>query len=157
VKVPKRIIRLRLTDTLGAAFIAAAGLLLVLNDARVVNAMNGSVERARESAAEVVSFPATGGGENGIDNVREAFTFASEQQAAETLSAERNQSTVALVILTAPLLLLGWVEAGSLLQPIHQISSAAQRIRHTNLRSTRITRTPDPAHHDSHGRRCHLR
>ncbi|WP_045745197.1 sensor histidine kinase [Actinoplanes rectilineatus] len=109
-------VRARLTLVYGGLFVVAGMVLLGVLYALLSNQKPGS-------AATMVqgSDPAPPGGDV-------LFRTIVEDTQATTLSTLLQQGGVALLVVSATTIALGWLIAGRLVQPLHQITATARRI-----------------------------
>jgi signal transduction histidine kinase len=142
-------VRLRLTLLFGGLFLVSGAALLGITYGLVSRATPGIVIRqsgGNSSAGGTAtaspdggSAPAIGGAEIGPGaDPSQQLQFIVAQTASGTGSAENDAlllySGVALAIMAAASVALGWFAAGRALRPLRRITAAAQRISATSLR-----------------------
>lgn len=126
---PRPTVRLRLTLLYGGLFIAASILLLALTYGLLGVAL-APLEPADLDDPEVQAGNQV---EEDDDTIEERLFEARNEERAEALSAVITQSLVALVFTSVGAMLVAWVVAGRVLQPIRQITAHARRASETTL------------------------
>jgi signal transduction histidine kinase len=121
--MPRRTVRLRLTLLYGLLFLASGAALLAITYGLVAS---------RLSANLVSQGPGRGITGSGPVTAPPAVGSMHAQQAAD-LHLLLIQSGIALAIMAAAALALGWLTAGRTLQPLRAITAAAHRISERNL------------------------
>ena len=139
-------VRLRLTLLFGGLFLVSGAALLAITYGLVSHATQGIVVQQSDglSSDGGASAGSPGGGPAGIIGAGQAgpgsqqLEFIAERSASGTGSAENDAlltySGVALAIMAAVAVALGWFAAGRALRPLRRITTAAQRISATSLR-----------------------
>lgn len=127
--LPRRTARLRLTLLYGALFLCSGVVLLAITYLlfqRAVDQERGPIPTSTRNLAS----PA-------IDKVQQTLDAAARAAAAAQATTNKHDllinSAIALAIVAALALLLGWFLAGRVLGPIRTITATAQRISATNL------------------------
>ncbi|WP_250035784.1 sensor histidine kinase [Paractinoplanes maris] len=110
-------VRGRLTLVYGGLFVLAGLVLLGTTAVLVSQRLPRVLARSEQSAP----LPGTGG------NVTETRQFF-EASANGAVSTLLSQGGIALLVVSAAAIALGWLIAGRMLQPLHQITAAARRI-----------------------------
>ncbi|WBB61404.1 ATP-binding protein [Streptomyces sp. WMMC500] len=128
---PRWTVRLRLTLLYGALFLASGAALLALTYALVARG-----DAAKGVLVTVGSEPAGGQGDPDIRHV------ANERHEA-ALQALLAQSGIALALMTAASVGLGWVMAGRVLRPVRVMAGRARRISEHNLHARLAVTGPD--------------
>lgn len=121
---PRRSIRLRLTLTYGALFLASGSALLAITYFLVAH-----FPMTVENQVQVA--PDTGPG-RGLDELP-PLTELADQQRDAYLDQLLVRSGIALAIMAVVAIGLGWLIAGRVLRPLRTITAATQRISATNL------------------------
>jgi signal transduction histidine kinase len=145
--VPRGGARLRLTALFGGLFLVSGAALLVVTYLLVDQATGpgGSVfarligAAARPSPGEQVSVSVGGSPQQ----ISAAQTAAVDRVVRAVLGELLTQSPIALVIVTAAAVALGWVAAGRILRPLATITAAAQQISASNLNERLSLQGPD--------------
>ena len=123
--LPRRTVRLRLTLLYGFLFLASGAALLAITYGLV---------SSRLSANLVTQLPARGGtAGSGPVTAPPAVTDSMRAQQAADLHQLLIQSGIALAIMAAAALTLGWLTAGRTLRPLRAITAATRRISDHNL------------------------
>jgi len=134
-------VQLRLTLLFGGLFLVSGAALLGITYGLVSHATQGIV--VQQSSGLSSDGEATGGGPAEIIGSAELdpaqqLQFVATRSASGTGSAENDAllmySGVALAIMAAASVALGWFAAGRALRPLRRITAAAQRISATSLR-----------------------
>jgi signal transduction histidine kinase len=120
--VKRLTIRTRLTLVYGGLFLLAGILLLAATYALVSRQLSGNV-----SLSEPDTVPNTSFGPADVDSRTEAF----EESRTDALAAVLTQGGIALAMVVAGSIAIGWLIAGRMLQPIDQMTRAARRIADT--------------------------
>jgi signal transduction histidine kinase len=120
LRPPRRTAQLRLTALYGGLFLVSGAALLAVNYVLF--------ERAAQSA----------GGPLPPDPTARRLAKLAAGAAADQLASDRHQllvnSAIALAIVAALAIVLGWIVAGRVLRPVRTISATARRISAANLR-----------------------
>jgi signal transduction histidine kinase len=137
---PRGTVRLRMTVLYGGLFLLSGAALLAIASGLVVGSSSQSV---RQAPAPGQAFPATGGQGS---PTQAALAHAQQQiHALQTALANQNAaragishelliaSLIALSIMVAFSVLLGWIFAGRSLRPLRLITATARRISEDNL------------------------
>jgi len=122
--LPRRTVRLRLTLLYGFLFLASGAALLAITYGLV---------SSRLSANLVTHGPRGGTAGSGPVTATPAVTDSMRAQQAADLHQLLIQSGIALAIMTAAALTLGWLTAGRTLRPLRAITAATRRISDHNL------------------------
>ncbi|HEX2047134.1 MAG TPA: ATP-binding protein [Acidimicrobiales bacterium] len=152
----KPTIRLRLTLVYGGMFLAAGAILLAVNYALVQRGLNrqtgpvgvvidpalgeplpGSIDFVRPAPAPGQIVTADG---QRLEQVLGAFEERLRDEALDQLVV---QSSLALGLMAVVSLGLGWVLAGRVLRPIHDMTAAARRLSESNLSERLALEGPD--------------
>jgi signal transduction histidine kinase len=162
-RLPRRTVRLRLTLLYGGLFLLSGAALLavtyVLVDHAtagfVFNGQNGTVGFSRPRGGSTpgthsgqIPTLQTSGGSGGL-TTRQLLAQARklEAQAIHQHAAELHQlllqSGIALAVMAAISIVLGWLVAGRVLRPLRTITTAAQHISATSLQERLALRGPD--------------
>jgi signal transduction histidine kinase len=155
LRPPRRTVRLKLTMLYGALFLicGAAPLgvtyFLVAKRLPVVETSSGQVTVSGMSSSSEVCFAARAGG-GGASTLPDIGALPPNGCAA-LLSAQRSDeldqllidSGIALAIMAAASIGLGWLVAGRVLQPLRTITTAARRISASNLHQRLALDGPD--------------
>jgi signal transduction histidine kinase len=123
--------RLRLTLIYAASFVLAGGLLLTFNYVLMQQRFEhtNSAEHARADATPLTSPKAL----PEQTHLRPALEQNSREIRAEALRQLRVQSGIALAAMAALSAGLGWLMAGRVLKPLHQITATARRMSESRL------------------------
>lgn len=145
--LPARTIRLRLTLWYGGFFLLAGALLIGLNFVVVNQSFHASRDDFRASLAErlgvspdelrpgpLVPFESTRGDLGAGLPVAAVVEGVRAQVRRDALERLAVQSAVALAVMAVASMGLGWVVAGRMLRPLHDISATVRRISGRNLR-----------------------
>jgi signal transduction histidine kinase len=152
-RLPRRTVRLKLTMLYGALFLVSGAVLLAvtyflvartLPAVATISAHSGSaggvssqqvcfVEGSGSAGAGLPTLPSYGSG---------CAILASQYQSDE-LRRLLTDSAIALAIMAAASIGLGWLVAGRVLQPLRTITTAARRISASNLDQRLALRGPD--------------
>jgi signal transduction histidine kinase len=164
LRLPRRTVRLKLTLLYGALFLVCGAALLAVVYFLVAQRLpvqlkaSGTATTVAGSAHGVVcyatQFVGTGGGAAGDGAGLGSPTSglpSSLSGCASLLNAYRNDemdqllvdSGIALAIMAAASMGLGWLVAGRVLQPLRTITTAARRISASNLHQRLILNGPD--------------
>ena len=142
-------VRLRLTLLYGSLFLLAGVALLALNYTLVRQALPERSEARRSPLLEEIGliFEARRTGPDAgpfpieifetVDGrqLPEIFAAFEEDVQEETLDQLVTQSVVTLVATGGAAVLLGWIVAGRVMQPVHQITETARSASQSNLRA----------------------
>jgi signal transduction histidine kinase len=156
---PRPTIRLKLTLWYGGMFLLAGALLLTLTYVLVRQGFQPAPQRVREDVAQRLHIPANQlePGSRGLLQYLQPDTglpadisvgrLINEIQ-AEQMQQQLNDliiwSGVALAIMAVVSLGLGWVVAGRLLRPVHELTGLARRLSESTLHERiRLQRPPD--------------
>jgi signal transduction histidine kinase len=164
MRVPQRTIRLRLTAVYGGLFVACGTGLLATTYLLVLHATAGTYTyTGKDGRTTGVSVTTTGHGPADSGTVPRVHTDGTgkalspaqaealaqqmqrlaEQQHAHEMHQLLIQSGIALAIMTAVSVLLGWLVAGRVLRPLRTITAAATSISATNLHERLALAGPD--------------
>lgn len=153
-------IRLKLTLWYGGMFLLAGGLLITLTYVLVREGFEPSPRSVRETVAERLNIPpeALEGGQRGSSPfyypgsnerpdgmlVGRLISEIQEEQMQQQLTQLLVWSLIALGIMAVLSLGLGWVLAGRLLRPVHDLTDLARRLSDSTLHERiRLQRRPD--------------
>lgn len=126
-------VRLRLTLVYGGLFLVAGALLLAVNYLLVRNSLDRDPVFRVEAPAElpdVIARPLPGPLIEGVPVALEEFERKVRDTTLRTLLLQSGQ---ALVLMAVASIGLGWVVAGRVLTPIHQMTAKARRMSEQNL------------------------
>jgi signal transduction histidine kinase len=159
VRLPRPTIRLKLTLWYGGMFLLAGALLLTLTYVLVQQGFEPAPQKVREVVAERLNiplkqiepgsqghfqFPRPGFGSPGDVTVGRLIREIQAEQIQQQLSDLITWSGVALAIMAVVSLGLGWVVAGRLLRPVHELTGLARRLSESTLHERiRLQRPPD--------------
>jgi signal transduction histidine kinase len=144
VRLPGRTVRTRLTILYGILFVFSGALLLTI-------ASGVAVGRSSSEVASPVPNSATGSALGQADaRIRQLQAQIGQLQSQAATQPNQNQlshvllisSLIALAIMTAVSVLLGWLVAGRALRPVREMTAAAQRISEHNLDERLAVRGP---------------
>jgi signal transduction histidine kinase len=136
LRLPGRTVRVRLTALYGILFVVSGALLLTISSGVAVH-----------SSSAAVSSPALARGNGGLSLAQaqarvhqlQAQVSRLQSQAGAQPAQQDLQHTlvtaalIALAIMTAVSVLLGWLVAGRALRPVREMTAAARRISEDNL------------------------
>jgi signal transduction histidine kinase len=136
LRLPGRTVRVRLTVLYGILFVVSGALLLTISSGVAVH-----------SSSTAVANPGIAGGNGGLSRSQaQARLHQLQDQVNQLQSQAANQggqqdlqhtlvtaALIALAIMTAVSVLLGWLVAGRALRPVREMTAAAQRISEDNL------------------------
>jgi signal transduction histidine kinase len=167
-RLPRHTVRLRLTITYGALFLASGAALLGITYALVQHATGDPVcvtsktshsgtiacqtripdnlqagpGQAQIMGGSAASAPAPLTEQQVRAQARQLQLQASHQRAAE-LNALLEQSGIALALMAILSIVLGWIVAGRVLRPLRTITSTARRLSASNLHERLALNGPD--------------
>jgi signal transduction histidine kinase len=156
---PRPTIRLKLTLWYGGMFLLAGALLLTLTYVLVRQGFQPAPQKVREIVAQKLNIPLNQlepGSQGHVEFLQPGFgppggltmgRLIHEIQ-AEQMQQQLNDliswSGVALAIMAVVSLGLGWVVAGRLLRPVHELTGLARRLSESTLHERiRLQRPPD--------------
>ena len=146
--LPRPTIRLKLTLWYGGMFLLAGALLLTLTYVLVRQGFQPAPHKVREIVAQRLhiplnqlepgsrgffQFPRPGTGSVGGVNVGRLIREIQAEQMQQQLNDLITWSGVALAIMAVVSLGLGWVVAGRLLRPVHELTGLARRLSESTL------------------------
>jgi signal transduction histidine kinase len=165
MRIPRRTVRIRLTLLYGGLFLLCGAGLLATTYVLVQQSNNGVIENSQQGIAVVrPDGTVVVIGRDGVQPLPEAGPIASPnppqdgaltpQQVKATqdqlveLTASQNrtlltQSGIALAVMSAVSLGLGWLVAGRVLRPVRTITTSARQISATNLHQRLALAGPD--------------
>lgn len=158
-RLPRPTIRLKLTLWYGGMFLLAGALLLTLTYVLVRQGFQPAPQKVREIVAQKLNIPLSQlepssrgyfqfsqpglGPPGGLTMGRLIHEIQAEQM-QQQLNDLITWSAVALAIMAVVSLGLGWVVAGRLLRPVHELTSLARRLSESTLHERiRLQRPPD--------------
>ena len=135
LRLPRRSVRLRLTLLYGGLFLVSGVVLLVITYLLVTNKIFGA-EAVFEirSAGGPVTIPPTVGGPS---------THFSEGGGADQVQQLLLLSGIALAVMLAVSIALGWLVAGRVLRPLRTITATTRQISEQNLHQRLAVAGPD--------------
>jgi signal transduction histidine kinase len=153
--IPRRTLRVRLTLVYGGLFLVSGFALLALTYALVHNATRGAVSYQGDngisgSIDERPNRPGSAAPGDGpqltpaqVDEQLQLLRDKALRQRADNLHELLVQAGIALAIMVAVSVALGWLIAGRLLRPLRTITSAAREISATDLHRRLDLNGPD--------------
>ena len=144
-RLTRRTARLRLTALYGALFLACGAVLLAVAYVLVERAIDpANVNRVinLKMPSALSPFP-TGGGRSSVGQLTPLEVTLAKAIAGADLRQVLIQAPIALAIVTAVAIGLGWVAAGRILRPLATITAAARRISASNLNERLSLHGPD--------------
>ena len=134
--------RLRLTLWYGALFLVGGALLLALNYALVERSLTSNPDEVRVAIANelrvapdqvgAVERNETAGTADAADD-RQLFRDVQNEIAHEHLSHLLGESAIALAVMALASVGVGWLIAGRVLRPVHEMTSTARTLSESNL------------------------
>jgi signal transduction histidine kinase len=166
VRMPRRTVRLKLTMLYGALFLVCGAALLGVTYFLVAQRLPVTVKKSNSQMTTTATGVAGGelcytnrfsggsklsGGSASTSTLQDIGALASPNGCAIMLNAQRSDeldqlitdSGIALAIMAAASIGLGWVVAGRVLQPLRTITTAARRISASSLHQRLATDGPD--------------
>ena len=140
VRFPPRSARLRLTVLYGALFLIAGAGLLAITYGLIAVAGPDEIGRAQQVSPGAAAEPTTDDRDDGSEVVKRVFTFAQGDPDVGTLVIV---SGLALVIMAAISMGLGWLLAGRVLRPLRTMTTRARQISERNLHQRLALAGPD--------------
>jgi signal transduction histidine kinase len=159
LRPPRPTIRLKLTLWYGGMFLLAGALLLTLTYVLVRQGFEPAPQKVRQIVAQKLNIPLNqlepgsqghfqfsqpGFGPPGGLTMGRLIHEIQAEQMQQQLNDLTTWSGVALAIMAVVSLGLGWVVAGRLLRPVHELTSLARRLSESTLHERiRLQRPPD--------------
>jgi signal transduction histidine kinase len=144
-RLTRRTARLRLTALYGALFLVCGAVLLAVIYVLVERAIDpANVDRVinLKMPSALSPFP-NGGGRSFVGQLTPLEVTLAKAIAGADLRQVLIQAPIALAIVTAVAIGLGWVVAGRILRPLATITAAARRISASNLNERLSLHGPD--------------
>jgi signal transduction histidine kinase len=156
-RLPRRTVRLKLTMLYGALFLVSGAVLLAVTYFLVAQKLPAAAAISTHSAgasgiaSQQVCFVAGAGGGGGsgaalpspLPSSGSGCAILLSQYRASELRQLLTDSAIALAIMAAASIGLGWLVAGRVLQPLRTITTAARRISASNLHQRLALAGPD--------------
>jgi signal transduction histidine kinase len=144
-RLTRRTARLRLTALYGALFLVCGAVLLAVIYVLVERAIDpANVDRVinLKMPTALSPFP-KGGGRSSVGQLTPLEVTLAKAIAGADLRQVLIQAPIALAVVTAVAIGLGWVVAGRILRPLATITAAARRISASNLNERLSLHGPD--------------
>ena len=147
LRLPGRTVRMRLTILYGFLFVVSGALLLALASGVAVHS-SSSVAARPAFAAGSKPDPSLAQAEARVRQLQAQVNQLQSQGAGPQPAQQElshvllTASLIALAIMTAVSLLLGWLVAGRALRPVREMTAAAQRISEDNLHERLVVHGP---------------
>jgi signal transduction histidine kinase len=155
-RLPRRTVRLKLTMLYGALFLVSGAVLLAvtyflvartLPAAATISAHSGGSGGAGQVASQQVCFVEGSGSARAdlpsLPSYGSGCTILASQYQSDELRRLLTDSAIALGIMAAASIGLGWLVAGRVLRPLRTITTAARRISASSLHQRLAVRGPD--------------
>jgi len=155
-RLPRRTVRLKLTMLYGALFLVSGAVLLAvtyflvartLPAAATISTHSGSASGAGGVSSQQVCFVEgsgrAAGGLPSLPSHGSGCAILASQYRSDEMRRLLTDSAIALAIMAAACIGLGWLVAGRVLQPLRTITTAARRISASNLHQRLAVPGPD--------------